>query len=180
MPRARPGPRMDSPPRRRARRDISEPSSALSESLRCTVVRVKLAGTVILPAYQTAGASGMDIAACKRAVIPAGGFQAVHTGVFLELPEGMEVQVRPRSGLAIRHGIGILNSPGTIDSDYRGEIVVILFNLGGRCFVIQPGDRIAQLVFSGVTRVRLQPVRVLGTTARGTGGFGHTGRKTRR
>jgi dUTP pyrophosphatase len=132
-----------------------------------------------MPEYQTAGASGMDIAACAATVVPVRGRQAVHTGVFLELPPGMEVQVRPRSGLALRHGIGILNSPGTIDSDYRGEIVVILFNVGRVPFVVRPGDRIAQLVFARAQQVRLRPALKLGTTQRGEGGFGHTGTMSR-
>ena len=136
-------------------------------------VRVKPGGQV--PAYQTVGASGMDIAAAERVLIPAGSFRAVRTGVLLELPKGIEAQVRPRSGLALRHGIGVLNSPGTIDSDYRGEIVVILFNLGRKQFVVKPGDRVAQLVFSRVVRAELRSVRTLRPTRRGARGFGHTG-----
>jgi dUTP pyrophosphatase len=129
-----------------------------------------------MPEYQTAGAAGMDIAAAEKAVIKPGGFAGVGTRVFLEIPKGMEVQVRPRSGLALKHGIGILNSPGTIDSDYRGEVRVILFNFGRTRFVVNPGDRIAQLVFGRTTRVQLVKSEKLDATRRGAGGFGHTGR----
>jgi dUTP pyrophosphatase len=138
-------------------------------------VKVRLAPGARLPVYQTAGASGTDIAAIEAVTIPPGSFRPVRTGVFVELPPGMEIQVRPRSGLALKHGIGILNSPGTIDADYRGEIIVILFNFSRRRFAVSPGDRIAQLVFSPVARVRLVPARTLKTTGRGHGGFGHTG-----
>jgi dUTP pyrophosphatase len=138
-------------------------------------VRVRLGHGATMPIYQTPGASGMDIAATEKIVIPPASFRAVRTGLFLELPDGLEVQVRPRSGLALKHGIGILNAPGTIDSDYRGEIVVILFNLGRKRYTVMPGDRIAQLVFARTIRARLQSCRALCRTARGAGGFGHTG-----
>jgi dUTP pyrophosphatase len=128
-----------------------------------------------MPRYQTEGSSGMDIAAAEQATIPAGSFRAVRTGVYLELPKGVEVQVRPRSGLALRHGIGILNSPGTIDSDYRGEILVILFNLGKKPFQIRAGDRIAQLVCSRIVKAKPVEAKSLSRTRRGSGGFGHTG-----
>ena len=143
--------------------------------MKSITIRVRLEPGATMPEYKTAGAAGMDIAASEPAVIPPGAFRGVHTGVFLELPEGTEVQVRPRSGLALRHGIGILNAPGTIDSDYRGEIIVILFNLGRRRFTIRTGDRIAQLVFGKTLRVGLRPAARLNATARGSGGFGHTG-----
>lgn len=139
-------------------------------------VRVRIEPGARVPEYQTTGAAGMDIAAAEKVVIPAGRFAAVGTGVFLEIPKGMEVQVRPRSGLALKSGIGILNSPGTIDSDYRGEVRVILFNFSRKRFLVNPGDRIAQLVFARVSRVRLVKSARLADTRRGAGGFGHTGR----
>jgi len=138
-------------------------------------VRIRTEKRGRAPTYQTAGAAGMDIAASEKVIIRPGGFASVGTDVFLEIPKRMEVQVRPRSGLAARHGIGILNSPGTIDSDYRGEVRVILFNFSRKRFVVNPGDRIAQLVFARVARVRLVPAAKLGATRRGAGGFGHTG-----
>jgi dUTP pyrophosphatase len=143
--------------------------------MKLTRVRVRVEPGGRLPGYKTAGAAGMDIAAAERTVIAQGRFVGVGTGVYLEIPKGMEVQVRPRSGLALKHGIGILNSPGTIDSDYRGEVRVILFNFGRRRFTVNPGDRIAQLVFGRTSRVRLVKSVKLSATRRGAGGFGHTG-----
>ena len=131
-----------------------------------------------LPAYETAGAAGMDVRAnlpapltlqpMERALVP--------TGLYMELPEGYECQVRPRSGLAIKQGITCLNTPGTIDSDYRGEIKVILINLSGEPQVIQTGDRIAQLIFQQVEKAFLQEVESIGETSRNSGGFGSTGK----
>jgi dUTP pyrophosphatase len=131
-----------------------------------------------LPEYATAGAAGMDVRAhldtavvlqpMQRALIP--------TGLFFEIPPGYEAQVRPRSGLAIKQGITCLNTPGTIDSDYRGEVKVILINLDTVEHTILPGDRIAQIVFQQVSIVRWVPVEVLNQTHRGEGGFGHTGK----
>ncbi|MCS7272719.1 MAG: dUTP diphosphatase [Fimbriimonadales bacterium] len=131
-----------------------------------------------LPHYQTEGAAGVDLyAAVKEPVILQPGERAlVPTGIRIALPPGYEAQVRPRSGLAIRHGIGLLNAPGTIDSDYRGEIQVILINWGQEPFVIRRGERIAQLVVAPVARVEWELVPELPPTARGEGGFGHTGR----
>ena len=130
-----------------------------------------------LPAYQTEGASGMDLFADLEAevVLSPGERALVPTGIALAIPPGVEGQVRPRSGLAARCGITCLNAPGTIDSDYRGEIRVLLVNLGGEDFVVRRGDRIAQLVFSPVLRAVLKDARDLAETARGDGGFGHTG-----
>jgi dUTP pyrophosphatase len=127
-------------------------------------------------AAMTAGAAGFDLCAAVQAdvMLEPGRLQLVPTGIRLEIPPGYEAQVRPRSGLAVRHGIGVLNSPGTIDSDYRGEVQVILINLGQAPFAVRRGERIAQLVFARVERPRLEP-RVLGETPRGAGGFGHTG-----
>lgn len=129
-----------------------------------------------LPAYATAGAAGMDVVAAEDAVLAPGARAAVATGFALAIPAGYEVQVRPRSGLALRHGVTCLNTPGTIDSDYRGEIKVILANLGQEPFRIARGDRIAQLVPAPVQRATLDIVEALDDTARGSGGFGSTGR----
>jgi len=132
-----------------------------------------------LPEYATTGSSGMDIRAfltnpinmapMERVLIP--------TGLFLALPENWEAQIRPRSGLAIKQGLTCLNTPGTIDADYRGELKVILINLSNETQVIQDGDRIAQMVFQKVEKVILQKVESLDVTERGIGGFGHTGKK---
>lgn len=129
-----------------------------------------------LPAYATAGAAGMDIVAAEDLILASGARAAVATGFAIAIPEGYEVQVRPRSGLALKHGVTCLNTPGTIDSDYRGEVKVILANLGAEPFGIARGDRIAQLVPAPVQRAMLQEVESLEDTVRGTGGFGSTGR----
>jgi len=131
-----------------------------------------------LPAYATALAAGMDLRAniekpvllkpLERALIP--------TGLYLQLPEGYEAQIRPRSGLALRHGITLLNTPGTIDADYRGEIGVILVNLSNESFTICDGERICQMVIAQHARVQWEPVESLDETERGGGGFGHTGK----
>lgn len=132
-----------------------------------------------MPGYATPGSAGMDVRAwldtpvtlkpLERAMIP--------TGVYLSIPAGYECQVRPRSGLAAKHGVTVLNSPGTIDSDYRGEVRVIVVNLSASDFVINNGERIAQLVFARHERVEWEPVETLDDTERGEGGFGHTGCK---
>ncbi|MDH7974634.1 dUTP diphosphatase [Sphingomonas sp. AR_OL41] len=129
-----------------------------------------------LPAYATAGAAGMDVVAAEELVLTPGARAAVATGFAIAIPEGYEVQVRPRSGLALKHGVTCLNTPGTIDSDYRGEVKVILANLGAEPFAIARGDRIAQLVPAPVQRATLDEVDALDDTARGAGGFGSTGR----
>ncbi|SIQ94766.1 MULTISPECIES: dUTP diphosphatase [unclassified Bosea (in: a-proteobacteria)] len=130
-----------------------------------------------LPAYETEGAAGLDLRAAleEPVVLAAGGRMLVPTGLALQLPDGFEGQVRPRSGLAVRHGVTVLNAPGTIDCDYRGEIKVPLINHGQEPFRIQRGDRIAQLVIAPVTRVSLVEVPQLDATERGAGGFGSTG-----
>jgi len=130
------------------------------------------------PAYQSEHAAGMDIYAAveQPLTIAPGMVTAVPTGVRLEIPPGFEAQVRPRSGLALKHRIGIPNGPGTIDADYRGELKVLLINLGTEDFVVNRGDRVAQLVFAPVSRASLAISEELGETARGEGGFGHTGR----
>jgi dUTP pyrophosphatase len=128
-----------------------------------------------LPAYATDGAAGMDVVAAEDLILPPGGRHAVATGFAMAIPPGYEVQVRPRSGLALKHGVTCLNTPGTIDSDYRGEVKVILANLGDAPFPIARGDRIAQLVPAPVQRADLDEVESLDETARGAGGFGSTG-----
>jgi len=130
-----------------------------------------------LPRYQTEHASGMDVCAAvdEPLVLEAGGRFAVPTGLFLAIPVGHEAQIRPRSGLALKHGITIANAPGTIDADYRGELRIVLVNLGGEPFTITRGMRIAQMVIAPVTRAKLEVVETLPTTDRAEGGFGHTG-----
>jgi len=129
-----------------------------------------------LPAYATAGAAGMDVVAAEDLVLAPGARHAVATGFAIAIPAGYEVQVRPRSGLALKHGITCLNTPGTIDEDYRGEVKVILANLGDEPFTIVRGERIAQLVPAPVQRAVFEEVAALDDTARGGGGFGSTGR----
>jgi dUTP pyrophosphatase len=130
-----------------------------------------------LPAYETEASAGMDLRAAigETIVVAPGARHLIPTGIRIALPVGTEAQVRPRSGLAVRHGISMVNSPGTIDADYRGEIQVILINLGQEPFTIERGDRIAQLVIAPVVRAQWSQVDVLDETARGDGGFGHTG-----
>lgn len=141
------------------------------------VLRGPLAAGLPLPAYATPGAAGMDlVAACAEPVTLQPGDRAIiPTGLRLELPPGYEGQVRPRSGLAARHGVTVLNAPGTIDADYRGEVGVILINLGEAPFVISRGDRIAQLVVAAVVSARPVEADTLDASERGEGGFGHTG-----
>ena len=140
------------------------------------ILRLPHGAGLPLPAYATAGAAGMDVVAAEDVDLVPGARHAVATGFAMAIPEGYEVQVRPRSGLALRYGITCLNTPGTIDSDYRGEVKVILVNLGQEPFRIVRGERIAQLVPAEVTRANLTEVDTLDDTARGAGGFGSTGR----
>jgi dUTP pyrophosphatase len=144
--------------------------------IRIAVVRLPHGADLPLPAYATVGAAGMDVVAAEDVTIPPGGRHAVATGFAFAIPDGYEVQVRPRSGLALKHGVTCLNTPGTIDSDYRGEVKVILANLGDAPFPIRRGERIAQLVPAPVLRAELAEVDALDATARGAGGFGSTGR----
>ncbi len=148
-------------------------------SRRVRVVRLAHGRDLPLPAYQSEGAAGLDLlAAVDRPLSLKPGARAlVPTGLIIELPRGFEAQVRPRSGLALRHGVTVLNSPGTIDSDYRGEVQVLLINLGDAPFAVQRGERIAQLVVQRVEQVRLTEVRKAAATSRGAGGFGSTGKK---
>jgi dUTP pyrophosphatase len=149
--------------------------------MRVGVVRLAHGVGLGLPAYHSDGAAGMDLfaaVAARRPVRLAPGARAlIPTGLVLELPVGFEAQVRPRSGLALRHGITVLNSPGTIDCDYRGEVKVLLANLGEAAFSIERGERIAQLVFQRVERASLVEIAAASPTARGAGGFGSTGSK---
>ena len=133
---------------------------------------------VPLPRYATDGSAGMDLCAAvsEDIILQPGETVLVPTGFSIELPQGYEAQVRPRSGLAIKHSVGILNAPGTIDSDYRGEVKVILTNFGKNEFVVHRGDRIAQMVVARYERVRWEETGTLQSTDRGAGGFGHTGR----
>jgi dUTP pyrophosphatase len=141
------------------------------------VVKYSKIDNVPLPQYQSDGASGLDLYSAEEVTIKPGEYQAIRTGIALEIPRGYEGQIRPRSGLALKYGIGILNSPGTIDSDYRGEIKVILFNFGKKPFKISKGYRIAQIVFSRISKVSLKEAKHLSPTRRNKGGFGHTGLK---
>jgi dUTP pyrophosphatase len=133
-----------------------------------------------LPAYQSGGAAGLDLLAAvpedAPVILGAGGHALVPTGLILALPPGYEAQVRPRSGLAARHGVTVLNAPGTIDADYRGEVGVLLINHGAAPFTIRRGERIAQMVIAPVVQVELVAVQALPETNRGSGGFGSTGR----
>jgi dUTP pyrophosphatase len=140
--------------------------------LRCMEGRPELP----IPTYATELAAGLDLIAAHAVVIAPSGWTAVGTGLELELPAGYEAQVRPRSGLAMKHGVTVLNAPGTIDADYRGEIRVLLINHGKDPYEIGIGDRIAQLVIAPVTHVAVEVAAELSTTNRGRGGFGHTGR----
>ena len=130
-----------------------------------------------LPDYATPGSAGLDLRAHlpEPKVIQPGERVLIPTGLSLALPNGFEAQVRPRSGLALKHGITVLNSPGTVDADYRGDVGVILINLGAEPFTIEPGDRVAQLVIAAYAQVEWTSVEVLPETERGAGGFGHTG-----
>jgi len=128
-----------------------------------------------LPAYATSGAAGMDVLAAEDVTLAPGARHAVATGLAVAIPDGFEIQVRPRSGLALKHGISVPNTPGTVDSDYRGELKVILINHGSEPFAIARGDRVAQLVLAPVVRAEWEEVSGLDETARGAGGFGSTG-----
>jgi dUTP pyrophosphatase len=137
---------------------------------------IRLSDDARLPCYATDGAAGMDVAAAEAIVLPPGGRAAVGTGLCIAVPEGYEIQVRARSGLALRDGLFVLNGPGTIDSDYRGELKIIIANIGSEQFEITKGMRIAQLLLAPVVRIAWAEVNELSPTARATGGFGSTGR----
>ena len=142
-------------------------------------VRVVNKSNNALPKYETLGSAGLDLRAnlTDNVIIPVGKHLLVSTGLFIQLPNGYEAQIRPRSGLAAKFGITVLNSPGTIDADYRGEIAVNLINLGDKDFEISNGDRIAQMVINKIEQISFESVLFLDETERGTGGFGSTGRK---
>lgn len=139
------------------------------------VKRLPGAEDLPLPAYATAGAAGMDVVSAEDVTLAPGARHAVATGLAMAIPHGFEIQVRPRSGLALKHGVTVPNTPGTIDSDYRGELKVIMINLGAEPFAIRRGDRVAQLVLAPVTQASWLEVDELDQTARGEGGFGSTG-----
>lgn len=130
-----------------------------------------------LPEYQTAGSSGMDVRAWiqEPVVLPPMARKLIPTGIYIALPQGFEAQIRPRSGLAIKRGLTLINAPGTIDSDYRGEVMIALVNLSGEEQVINDGERIAQMIVAKYETVEWEAVELLGDTARGEGGFGHSG-----
>ncbi len=130
---------------------------------------------IALPSYQTAGAAGLDVCAGEDRTLQPGETAAVATGFSMSVPIGFEAQLRPRSGLALKHGLTLLNSPGTIDSDYRGEVKIILTNLGFEPFFVRRNERIAQMVIARVERAQVEEVQALDDTQRGSGGFGHTG-----
>ena len=164
-------------------RTSSKSQSASTESVRVKVARLTHARGLGIPAYQSEGAAGLDLVAAVKAkesiTLRAGGRALIPTGLVLELPPGYEAQIRPRSGLAFKHGVTVLNAPGTIDWDYRGEVGVLLINLGDQPFEVTRGERIAQLVIQPVTRAELVPGAKLSATKRGSGGFGSTGRRAR-
>jgi dUTP pyrophosphatase len=150
----------------------------MSNHLVVDIMQLGNASGLPVPHYQTEHSAGVDLYAAVEGtftIVP-GAWKLVPTGIAVAIPEGYEGQVRPRSGLALKHGIGMLNGPGTIDADYRGEIGVILFNFGEAPFTIHRGDRIAQLVFAKLTKAAFRSVESLNETKRGGGGFGHTGR----
>lgn len=152
----------------------------MSETVEIKIKRISNEfSDVPLPAYATEGSAGMDIRAAVKdeLIIEPGKVSLVPTNLSVEIPKGYEIQVRPRSGLAANHSIGILNSPGTIDSDYRGEIKIILINFGDQPFTIHKGDRIAQLIVSKVYSAKIVETENLNSSRRGEGGFGHTGKK---
>jgi dUTP diphosphatase len=145
------------------------------EPVDISVKRLAHAGDLPLPSYETSGSAGMDVRAAENIVIAPGHRGLVGTGLAFAIPQGYEIQVRPRSGLALKKGIGVPNSPGTIDSDYRGELKIILLNHGEEDFIIERGDRIAQIIVAPVQRGILVEVADLDQTERGSGGFGSTG-----
>ena len=144
-------------------------------TVRIQIARLPHGEGLSLPSYATPGAAGMDVVAAEDIDLAPGQRHAVATGYRVAIPEGFEIQVRPRSGLAFKHGISVPNTPGTIDSDYRGELKILLINHGAETFAIRRGDRIAQLVPAAVTRAAFDEVDVLDDTDRGHGGFGSTG-----
>jgi dUTP diphosphatase len=158
---------------------LEKDMSVSSDHVTLRVKRLDGNKDMALPSYETEGASGLDLRAAVdgELTLQPGEIKLVPTGLAIALPPGYEAQVRPRSGLALKHGVGMVNTPGTIDSDYRGEIGLVLINWGKTPFVIKRGDRIAQMVVTRVSRAQVQEVDRLETTERGEGGFGHSGVK---
>lgn len=155
---------------------VQEDIKELAEICRPVLKFKRLSPEAELPKYETKGAAGMDVKALKAFKIWKDDFTVIETGLSMEIPPGYEVQVRSRSGLAAKHGLAVLNSPGTIDSDYRGEVKVILYNHGPHTYEGKAGERIAQLVLAPVAQGRLEVVEELTDTTRGEGGFGSTGK----
>lgn len=151
----------------------------MPEKIKLKIKKLPSADGLPLPEYQSKHASGVDLMAAvtEDVTIAPGKWALVPTGLSIELPEGYEAQIRPRSGLALKHGISLVNTPGTIDADYRGEIGIILINFGGSDFIVKRGDRIAQMVIAPVVRAEIVAVEALSDTVRNDGGFGHTGHK---
>ncbi len=150
----------------------------MSESIRIKFKRLdENLSNIPIPTYKTTGSAGMDICAAMnhKIIVKPNSVELIPTNISVEIPEGFEIQVRPRSGLAAKHSVSLLNSPGTIDSDYRGEIKIILMNFGKENFEINPGDRVAQLVLAKTYKADLVESKELNLTERGDGGFGHTG-----
>jgi len=147
------------------------------EKINIKIMQLDNSQDMILPQYESDGSSGMDIRAAvsEPIILQPGEIKLIPTGLAISIPTGFEAQIRPRSGLALKHGIGIVNSPGTIDSDYRGEIGIIMINWGLEAFSINRGDRIAQMVITRVCQAKIIPVADLDSTKRGKGGFGHSG-----
>jgi dUTP pyrophosphatase len=152
----------------------------VSQTVKVDIRQLPHGEGLALPAYQSADAAGLDLLAAvpehAPMILAAGQYAMIPTGLVIALPSGYEAQVRPRSGLAAKHGVTVLNSPGTVDADYRGEINVLLINHGGAPFTIRRGERIAQMVIAAVIQAELRPVTALSETERGSGGFGSTGR----
>ena len=147
----------------------------MNDAIKVEVKRLAHGEGLALPAYATPGSAGMDVVSAEDVTIAPGARHAVATGLSVAIPQGFEIQVRPRSGLAFKHGITVPNTPGTIDSDYRGELKVLLINHGSEDFAIARGDRVAQLVLAPVVQAAWNEVDELDTTQRGAGGFGSTG-----
>ena len=157
--------------------DRESVGGVLLNAIKVKVTRQAKSREIPLPRYATQGSSGVDLRSAESALIEPGNWAVVGTGLHLEIPEGFEAQVRSRSGLALNNGVMVLNTPGTIDSDYRGEVRVILMNLGKAPFHVEVGDRIAQLVFCPIVKAQLEETDALSSTEREHGGFGSTGSK---
>lgn len=163
----------------KAKEFVTKENNAVVENNDIVVNVINASGNV-LPTYATPASAGLDLRACltENVIVPAhGGVRLIPTGLKMAIPEGYECQIRPRSGLAVKNGVTVLNTPGTVDADFRGEVCVILINHSATDFVVKPGERIAQAVFNKFTRIAWNEVDELDTTERGEGGFGHTGKQ---